>query len=55
MGCGGHSLVGRVYRSKRWAKRWAKGRSVRKVVGGWKIGGKKRTHSTRRKRRKARR
>lgn len=36
--------VGKVYRSKRWAERWAKGRPVRKVAGGWQIGkGKKRT------------
>jgi hypothetical protein len=37
MGCGKRSLVGRIFKIKRWALRWAKGRSVRKVAGGWKI------------------
>jgi len=32
MGC-----VGKVFRAKRWAKRWAEGRPVKKVKGGWKI------------------
>lgn len=41
MGCRKKSLVGRVYRSKRWAKRWAKDRPIRKVKGGWKIGRKR--------------
>jgi hypothetical protein len=30
--------AGKVYRSKRWAKRFACGRKVRKVRGGWRIG-----------------
>ncbi|MCJ7546803.1 MAG: hypothetical protein MUP30_08265 [Deltaproteobacteria bacterium] len=30
--------LGKTYRSKRWAKRWARGRPVRKVKGGWRIG-----------------
>lgn len=29
--------VGKVYRSKRWARRWAVGSPIRKVKGGWKI------------------
>jgi len=41
---GARTNVGRIYRSKRWAKRWAKGRRVKKVTGGYKImSGKKRT------------
>ena len=32
MGC-----VGKIYRSKKWAKRWAAGRPIRKVKGGYKI------------------
>ncbi len=35
------SNVGKVYDSKKWAKRFACGRPVRKVKGGWKIGKKK--------------
>lgn len=36
--------VGKIYRSKRWAKRWAKGRPVKKVQGGYEImPGRKRT------------
>jgi len=31
------SLVGRVYKSKRWAKRFADGRPIKKVKNGWKI------------------
>jgi len=31
------SCVGRTYKSKRWAKRWAEGRPIRKVKGGYKI------------------
>lgn len=38
MPCGKKSLVGRTYRSKRWAKRFAQGRPVRKVKKGYKIG-----------------
>lgn len=38
MACGRRSLVGRTYRSKRWARRWAKGRPVAKVKGGYRIG-----------------
>jgi hypothetical protein len=38
MPCGRRSLVGRTYRSKMWARRWAMGRPVRKVRGGYKIG-----------------
>lgn len=37
MGCGRRSLIGRIYRSKKWAKRWARGRPVRKVKGGYRI------------------
>lgn len=37
MGC-----AGRTYKSKRWAKRWAKGKMVYKVKGGWRIGKKRR-------------
>lgn len=37
MGC-----EGKVYRSKRWAKRFGKGRKIRKVKGGYRIGKKKR-------------
>jgi len=37
MPCARRSPVGKVYRSKRWAKRWAKGRPIRKVKGGYKI------------------
>jgi hypothetical protein len=29
---------GRVYSSKRWAKTFARGKSVRKVKGGYKVG-----------------
>jgi len=38
MPCPRRTVVGRVFRSKRWARRWAKGRPVSKVVGGYKIG-----------------
>jgi len=31
------SNLGKVYRLKKWAMRFAKGRPVRKVAGGWKI------------------
>jgi len=31
------SNLGNVYRLKKWAERFAKGRPVRKVRGGWKI------------------
>jgi len=31
------SSLGKVYRLKKWAVRFAKGRPVRKVRGGWKI------------------
>ncbi|MFZ2148843.1 MAG: hypothetical protein WAV28_16640 [Sedimentisphaerales bacterium] len=31
------SNLGNVYRSKRWAERWARGRPIRKVPGGWMI------------------
>lgn len=34
---GARTNVGKVYRAKRWAKRWARGRPVRKVKGGYKI------------------
>lgn len=34
---GARTNVGKVYRQKRWAKRWAIGRPIRKVKGGWKI------------------
>jgi len=30
--------VGKTFKSKRWARRWAKGRPVYKVKGGWRIG-----------------
>jgi hypothetical protein len=49
MSCGKKSLVGRVYRSKRWAKRFAQGRPVKKTKGGWRIGRghkKKRRHKS---------
>jgi hypothetical protein len=36
------SNVGKTFKSKRWARRWAKGRPVRKVKGGWKIYARKR-------------
>lgn len=35
------SNLGKVYRLKKWAVRFAKGRPVRKVKGGWKIYSKK--------------
>lgn len=38
VGCRKRTLVGRTYRSKRWARRWAAGRPVRRVKGGWRIG-----------------
>ncbi len=31
------SNLGKVYRLKKWAVNFAKGRPVRKVPGGWKI------------------
>jgi len=34
---GARTNVGKVYSKKRWAKRWAKGRPVRRVRNGWKI------------------
>lgn len=34
---GARTVVGKVFREKRWARRWAKGRPVRKVAGGYKI------------------
>jgi len=39
MACGKRKLLGKVYRSKKWAKRWAhsSGYHIRKVKGGWKI------------------
>lgn len=33
----GRGNVGKVYSSKRWAERWAMGRPVHKVSGGYKI------------------
>ncbi len=37
-------MVGRVFQVKRWAKRWARGRPVRRVKGGWAVqAGRKRT------------
>ncbi len=44
------TVVGNVYRSKRWAERWARGRPVRRVRGGWTIG-KGRKHKKHRSRR----
>lgn len=38
MGCGKRTLVGRTYKRKRWAKRWARGRPTRKVKKGYRIG-----------------
>lgn len=38
MGCGRRSNVGRVYKQKRWAKRFAAGRPVQRVKGGYRIG-----------------
>jgi hypothetical protein len=38
MGCGKRSLVGRKFKSKKWAKRFAAGRPVRVTKGGWRIG-----------------
>lgn len=32
------TIVGRVYKSKRWAKRFAKGRKIRKTKKGYRIG-----------------
>lgn len=41
---GARTLVGRVFKAERWAKRWARGRPIRKVKGGWQIlAGRKRT------------
>ena len=31
------SIVGRIYKAKRWAKRFGRGRAIRKVKGGYKI------------------
>lgn len=62
MPCGARTNVGKIYRSKRWAKRWAKGRPVKKVPGGYKImPGQKRTmaqeraHRRKKRRKKKRR
>lgn len=35
---GARTVVGKVFKEKRWAKRWAKGRPVRKVRRGYRIG-----------------
>ena len=49
------SNVGNVYRSKRWAKRWARGRPIRKVPGGWMIcRGRRKKRSRKKKRRRSR-
>ncbi len=41
---GTRTVVGRVFRAKRWAKRWARGRPVKRVKGGWQVSpGRKRT------------
>lgn len=45
------SNLGKVYRSKKWAERWAAGRPVRKVPGGWKICRKPRRKRKRKRRR----
>lgn len=37
MSCGKRSLKGKTYKSKKWAKRWAHGRKIRRVKKGWKI------------------
>jgi len=37
MGCRKRTVVGSTYKSKRWAKRFAAGRPVRKVKGGYRI------------------
>lgn len=38
------SNLGNVYKTKRWAERFARGRPVRRVPGGWKIyAGRKKT------------
>lgn len=44
------SNLGKVYKRKSWAKRWARGRPIKKVPGGWKIMAKRR-----KKRKKSRR
>ena len=36
------TVVGKTYKAKKWAKRFGKGRPVRKVKGGFKIYPKKR-------------
>ena len=43
------SNLGRVYERKSWAVRWARGRPIRKVPGGWKIMAKKRRKKSRKK------
>ncbi len=34
---GRRTVVGRTFKKKRWARRWAKGRKVAKVKGGYTI------------------
>lgn len=41
MPCKKRTIVGRIYKTKRWAKRWAGGRVIRKVKGGYRIGKKR--------------
>lgn len=36
------TVVGKTYRSKRWARRFAKGRPVRKTKKGYRIGKRRR-------------
>lgn len=43
------SNLGRVYKRKSWADRWARGRPVRKVPGGFKIMAKRRRKTSGRK------
>jgi len=41
------SNLGNVYKTKAWAERWARGRPVRKVEGGWQIMAKRKQKSRR--------
>ncbi len=47
------SCVGKVYKSKKWAKRFGKGRKITPVKGGFKIGKKvKKSHRTKKRKKK---
>ena len=47
------SNLGNVYKSKTWARRFARGRPVRQVAGGWTIGRGQKKGKTMAKRRKS--